>query len=170
MTHVGWLHAGQRALHTCTSRYAYAAMFGSSIQLYVTHSSHTGSLFMDGPYFVNLWIAHDLQFIPLPNQQALAHRLNRPDLLVTVGEECVFGGGGAGLGGDQGINTSRRCRRGRGAPEGHKQTCRCPLHVSRARPTPICTNMCTYIHVRLPTAHWKSENEVYHGIQIFQGP
>ena len=27
-------HAGQRALHTCTSWYAYAAMFGSSIKIY----------------------------------------------------------------------------------------------------------------------------------------
>ena len=62
--------------------------FGSSIQLYVMHSSYTGSLFLDWPYFVShtLWLACNLQFIPLPNQQALALRLalNRPDLLVTV--------------------------------------------------------------------------------------
>ena len=63
-------------------------MFGSSIQLRMTHSSHTGSLSLDRPYCVshNLWRAHNLQFIPLPNQQALARRLalKRPDLLVTV--------------------------------------------------------------------------------------
>ena len=31
----GGAHAGQRALHTCTSRHAYAAMFGSFNQFYV---------------------------------------------------------------------------------------------------------------------------------------
>ena len=37
-------HAGRRALHTCTSWYAYAAMFGSSIQLNVSYSSPSGSI------------------------------------------------------------------------------------------------------------------------------
>ena len=49
-------HAHQRVLQTCTSWYAYAAIFSRSIQLYVTHSSHTGSLFLDWPYFVDLRI------------------------------------------------------------------------------------------------------------------
>ena len=68
-----------------------AEMFGSSIQLDVTPISHTGSLLLDWPYFVshNLWLAYNLQFIPLPNQQALALTLalNRPDLLVTAKAE-----------------------------------------------------------------------------------
>ena len=78
-------------------------MFGSCIQLYVTHSSHTGSLFLDWPYFVshNLWLAYNLLFTPLPNQQALAHRLALgqtcwSQLRLGEGREGGEGGGESG--------------------------------------------------------------------------
>ena len=57
-THHFGPHAGQRALHTCTSWYAYAAMFGSSYQL---HRTNLGSLFIAWPSFVscNLWLMYN---------------------------------------------------------------------------------------------------------------
>ena len=69
--------------HTCTSWYAYAAMFGSS-HSYAQHSSHSDSLYIDCPCFGshNLWLQYyihgNLFLIIQILAQALA--LSWPDL------------------------------------------------------------------------------------------
>ena len=81
----GEAQAGQRALHTGTSWYAYAAIFGSSNQL---HPIYIGSLFIAWPYFVshNRWLKYNYSIHLHLNRQVLALRLAllRPDPLVRV--------------------------------------------------------------------------------------
>ena len=83
----GAARRSKRALHTCTSWYAYAAIFGSSNQQYAINRSHTGSL--SKPNFVshNLWRTFNYYVhLVFRSLQALAQwlALSWPDLSVTV--------------------------------------------------------------------------------------
>ena len=81
LVRAGWVqgpHAGQRALHTCTSWYAYAAMFGSS-HSYAQHSSQSGSLYFDWPCFGshNRWLKYNTHGKPHPYHTDPCSRLGQ---------------------------------------------------------------------------------------------